>query len=169
MFAPLVPSRRAEARRDHQKYELPARSFLPLSIDSLETFAETGEITGDFKLYARFLDDNTLNSLRQLLQFKLPLDVVTVSNLSYSPLGRDVLTNLGKVLESTPGVNGFHSLRAAVIGAAAKAGPEGWTLIDMMREFPTDSIDVSVQGLLELRQNAIHLLKLQPGRGAGHP
>jgi len=149
--APLVPSRRAEAA-ETIKIRATGPFIFTLSIDSLETFAETGEITGDFKLYARFLDDNTLNSLRQLLQFKLPLDVVTVSNLSYSPLGRDVLTNLGKVLESTPGVNGFHSLRAAVIGAAAKAGPEGWTLIDMMREFPTDSIDVSVQGLLELRQ-----------------
>jgi predicted dienelactone hydrolase len=123
-----------------------------LSIDSLETFAETGEITGDFKLYARFLDDTSLDYLRQMLQFKLPLDVVTVSNLSYSPLGRDALTNVGKIIESTPGVNGFHGLRAAVIGAAAKADSEGWTLIDMMREFPTDSIDVSVQGLLALRR-----------------
>lgn len=123
-----------------------------LSIDSLETFAETGEITSDFKLYARFLDDASRELLRQLLQFKLPLDVVTVSNLSYSPLGRDALTNVGKVIESTPGVNGFHGLRAAVIGAAAKADPEGWTVIDMMREFPTDSIDVSVAGLLDLRR-----------------
>jgi predicted dienelactone hydrolase len=129
-----------------------------LSIDSLETFAETGEITGDFKLYARFLDDTTLDYLRQMLQFKLPLDVVTVSNLSYSPLGRDALTNVGKVIESTPGVNGFHGLRAAVINAAAKADPDGWTLIDMMREFPTDTIDVSVRGLLDLRQKlAVYL------------
>jgi predicted dienelactone hydrolase len=129
-----------------------------LSIDALETFAETGEITDEFKLYAGFLDDTTLASLRQLLQFQFLLDVVTVSNLSYSPLGRDALTNVGKVIESTPGVNGFKGLRAAVIGAAAKAGPEGWTLIDMMREFPTDSIDVSVQGLMDLqRELSIYL------------
>ncbi len=123
-----------------------------LSIDDLETFAETGEITGDFKLYARFLDEDMRQKLRQLLQFEFPLDVVTVSNLSYSPLGRDALSNVGKVIESTPGVNGFHGLRAAVISAAAKAGPEGWTIIDMIREFPTNTIDISVQGLLDLRR-----------------
>jgi predicted dienelactone hydrolase len=149
--APLVLSQRAEAA-ETIKIRATGPLIFSLSIESLETFAETGEITGDFRLYARFLDDAALTSLRQLLQFKLPLDVVTTSNLSYSPLGRDVLTNVGKIIESTPGVNGFHGLRAAVIGAAAKADPEGWTLIDMMREFPTDSIDVSVRGLLDLQQ-----------------
>ncbi|NJL45797.1 MAG: alpha/beta hydrolase [Leptolyngbyaceae cyanobacterium SM2_3_12] len=124
-----------------------------LSIDALETFAETGEITGNFKNYARFLDEETLISLRQLLRFRFPLDLITVDNLSYSPLGRDALTNVGKIFQSTPGVNGFHGLRAAVINAAAKADPEGWTLIDVMREFPTESIDVSVQGLLELQRS----------------
>lgn len=129
-----------------------------LSVDSLQTFAETGEITDDFKLYARFLSDDALVGLRQLLQVKFPLDVVTVSNLSYSPLGRDTLTNVGKIFESTPGVNGFHGLRAAVINAAAKAGDDGWTLIDVMREFPTQSIDVSVAGLAALqRELSIYL------------
>jgi hypothetical protein len=39
----------------------------------------------------------------------------------------------GKVTESTPGVNGFHGLRAAAIGAAAKAGPKGWTSLDSIQ------------------------------------
>ena len=154
LAASLPILNRAEAAEEI-KIRATGPFIFTLSIDSLATFAETGEITGDFKLYARFLDATTLDYLRQMLQFKLPLDVVTVSNLSYSPLGRDALTNVGKVIESTPGVNGFHGLRAAVIGAAAKAGPEGWTLIDMMREFPTDSIDVSVEGLLALRQELL--------------
>jgi len=126
--------------------------LLTLSVDSLETFAETGEITGDLRLYANFLNDETLAGLRQMLQFRFPLDVVTVSNLSYSPLGRDTLTNIGKVIESTPGVNGFHGLRGAVINAAANADEEGWTLIDVMREFPTASIDVSLDGLMALQR-----------------
>jgi predicted dienelactone hydrolase len=132
--------------------------ILTLSVESLETFAATGEVTGDLKLYASFLDEPALSSLRNLLQFKFPLDVATVGNLSYSPLGRDTLFNLGKVIESTPGVNGFHGLRAAVIGAAAKAGSEGWTLLDVMREFPTSSIDVNVAGLADLkRELAVYL------------
>ena len=151
LATPLAFSPRADAA-EAIKIRATGPFIFTLSVDSLETFAETGEVTGDFKLYARFLDDTTKTYLRQLLQYRLPLDVVTVSNLSYSPLGRDALTNVGTVIESTPGVNGFHGLRAAVIGAAAQADPDGWTLIDVMREFPTDSIDVSVKGLLDLRR-----------------
>jgi predicted dienelactone hydrolase len=129
-----------------------------LSVDSLETFAETGEVTGDFKLFARFLNDEALAGLQPLLQQRFPLDVVTASNLSYSPLGRDAIANVGKIVQSTPGENGFYAVRAAVINAAAKAGPEGWTLIDVMREFPADSINVNVRGLLDLqRELSIYL------------
>ena len=123
-----------------------------LSIDSLATFAETGEITGDFKTFAGFLDDPTLELLRGGLSVRLPLDVTTVGHLSYSPLGREAIYNVGKVIRVHPEVNGFHGLRAAVIGAAANAGPEGWTLIDAMRQFPTRSIDINVRGLLALRR-----------------
>lgn len=123
-----------------------------LSIDSLATFAETGEITGDLKNYARFLDQQTLTLLQGGLSYKLPLDVNTVAHLSYSPLGRDAIENVGKVIRVHPEVNGFHGLRAALIGAAANAGPDGWTAIDAMRQFPTDSIEVSLKGLLALRR-----------------
>jgi predicted dienelactone hydrolase/ABC-type amino acid transport substrate-binding protein len=129
-----------------------------LSVDSLETFAETGQITGNLRLINRVLDDRAMEGLRPLLTFRFPLDVRTVGNLSYSPLGRDVLTNVGMIFQSLPEDNGFYAVRAAVINAAAKAGPEGWTLIDVMREFPADSIHVSVEGLQALqRELAIYL------------
>ena len=126
--------------------------ILSLSIDDLETLANTGEVTGDLKLYARFLDEELLANLREILQMRFPLSVATVGHLSYSPLGRDVLTNLGKVFQATPGENGFHGLRAAVIKAAAESGPEGWTALDVMRAFPTSSIEVNLKGLLDLRR-----------------
>ncbi len=129
-----------------------------LTLESLETFAETGEVTGNLRLLARFLNEQALAGLRPLLQFKFPLEARTVGNLSYSPLGRDVLGNVGMIFQSTPGENGFHAVRAAAINAAAKAGPEGWTILDVMREFPADSISVNVQGLQALQQElAIYL------------
>jgi predicted dienelactone hydrolase len=123
-----------------------------LRIDDLETFAETGDIVKSFRLYARFLNDEQLAALRTMLQARLPLDVVTVSHLSYSPLGRDVIANVGKIVQSVPGENGFYALRAAVINAAAQADPEGWTLIDMMRAFPGQSIEVSLAGLAAMQR-----------------
>jgi predicted dienelactone hydrolase/ABC-type amino acid transport substrate-binding protein len=123
-----------------------------LSVDELETFAATGEMTGGLKFYERFLNDQLLTQLRAGLSFKLPLDVVTVDNIAYSPLGRDVLFNLGKVFRSTPGQNGQIALRAAVINAAANADTGGWTPIDALRAFPTRSLDIDLQDLLALRR-----------------
>ena len=123
-----------------------------ISVDSLATFAETGEVTDDLRLYARFMNDALLEQLQTGLTFQFPLDVVTVDNVAYSPLGRDVLFNLGKVVQATPGENGEVALRAAVINAAAKADGEGWTIVDALREFPTHSIDIDLKDLLALRR-----------------
>ncbi len=125
---------------------------LHLSLDDLETFVETGEVVGSFRLYARFLNRPQLDALRQILQQPLPLDVVTVSNLSYAPLGRDAIYNIGKVLQAVPGENGFYALRAAVLNAAAQAGPEGWTMMDALRAFPAQSIEVNGEGLAQLQR-----------------
>ncbi len=74
---------------------------LTVSVDDLATFAETGEITPGLRLYAALLNDALLGQLQAGLAFKLPLDVVMVDNVAYSPLGRDVLFNLGKVVQAT--------------------------------------------------------------------
>jgi hypothetical protein len=126
--------------------------MVTVSVDSLATFAETGELPSDLALYARFLDEGLLAQLRTGLSFRLPVNVVNVDNVAYSPLGRDALYNLGKVVQATPGENGATALRAAVINAAAKADGEGWTIVDALREFPTQSIDIDLQDLLALRR-----------------
>jgi hypothetical protein len=123
-----------------------------VSVDVLETFAETGEIISDLALYARFLDDGLLEQLQTGLSFKLPLNVVNVDNVAYSPPGRDPLFNLGNVIQAPPAENGAKALRAAVINAAANADEEGWTIVDALREFPTQSIDIDLQDLLALRR-----------------
>jgi len=123
-----------------------------VSIDALETFAETGEITSDLRTYAQFLDAATLDFLRTGLNRPLPLDAPTVSHLSYSALGRDSIFNVGKVVRIHPQINGFHGLRAAVLNAAVQADAEGWTLMEAIRQFPSETIDIPVGNLLQLRQ-----------------
>jgi predicted dienelactone hydrolase/ABC-type amino acid transport substrate-binding protein len=122
-----------------------------LSLDSLKTFAETGEITGDLKLFTLFLDDNMMTQLRQGLQRRLNYDVRQVYNLTYSPLGRDALEQLGKVVHFSPKRNGFYGLRAALIGAAANSNEEGWTILDAIAQFPTKTIKVNTRDLLKLK------------------
>ncbi len=125
---------------------------LSVSVDALGQFAETGETTGDLALIAGFVNVSAQESIRQRLLQPIRLDLVTVSNLAYSPLGRDVISNVGKVIRVHPEVDGFYGLRAAVIGAAAQAGPEGWTMLDALRQFPSQSINVNLRDVLALRQ-----------------
>lgn len=125
---------------------------LNISMDDLETLATTGEIPPSMRLYRGVLRGSLLQQMQRALSFSLPLDVATVDNLAYSPLGRDVLFNLGKVVQTPAGQNGQVALRAAVINAAANADPEGWTVIDMLHAFPGQSIHVDLADLLTLRR-----------------
>ncbi len=115
------PSFSAEAVR----FYVDGPMTVSLSFDSLKIFAETGAITGDLKLFSLFFNDQMMGQLRQGLQRKLSLDVVQTYKLSYSPLGQDVLKQLGKVVRFTPKRNGFYGLRAALIGAAANSDALG--------------------------------------------
>ncbi|MGF1535083.1 MAG: alpha/beta hydrolase [Elainellaceae cyanobacterium] len=125
---------------------------LTLSVADLERFAATGEAAGDLALVTGFLDPETREGVRQQLARPIPLDLIAVNNLAYSPLGRDVIANVGKVIRIHPDVNGFYGLRGAAIGAAAAAGPDGWTVLDLLRQFPSQSIHVRLRDLLALRR-----------------
>jgi hypothetical protein len=91
--------------------------------------------------------------MRQGLQSPIPLTLIQVDNFAYSNIGADLLENLGKVIRIHPEVNGFYGLRAAMILAASEADSEGWTLLDVLRQFPSATIDVPIERLLQLRQN----------------
>lgn len=120
-----------------------------LSVESLEVFAETGEIRSDLRQYTQFASDDAVASLRQLLQRPFPLDGVTLSNLGYSPLGRDALSQVGEFIRVSPEVNGFNAIRAAAINAAVNnTDPAGWTAIDVLHAFPTDQVDIQINELL---------------------
>ena len=125
---------------------------LSISVDDLETLAKTGELPPTMRLYRGVLRGSLLQQMQRALSLPLPLNVVTVDNLAYSPLGRDVLLNLGKVVQTPARQNGQVALRSAVINAAANAGPEGWTMIDVLRAFPAQSIHIDLADLLALRR-----------------
>ncbi len=100
------PSFSAEAVR----FYIGSPVTVSLSLDSLETFAETGEITGDLKLFTLFLDDQLMAQLRQGLQQRFPMTVVQGYNMSYSPLGRDAIAEVGKIVRYSPNRNGFYGI-----------------------------------------------------------
>jgi hypothetical protein len=107
-----------------------------LSVESLATFVQTGEITPEFALYARQFDQTTRQQLRQALQQPYTMDEVAVYRMTEIPVVVDFLKGLGEVINTPSGLNGFYAIRSAVVLAAAEPGD--WTLMDVIRHFPTD-------------------------------
>ena len=125
-----------------------------VSVDSLEAFANSGEIAEDLRLFTRFANEQARAGLRQALQASIPLTVQQADNLGYSVLGQDILWNLGEVIRPHPDLNGDRALRGAIINAAAQSRrqSEEWTAIDVLRQYPGQTIDVRLQDLQALRQ-----------------
>jgi hypothetical protein len=124
-----------------------------LSIDCLKTYAETGEITGEFRIYARFLEPETLIQLRQWLQKSFASDRVQLYEYTHSPEGEEFLQQLGTVIKTHPQRNGFYALRSALIEAADTPGnSDGWTILEAMQKFPTEDLEINTKELFEMQK-----------------
>lgn len=123
---------------------------LSLSLEALQTYADTGKITGDLRFYAQFIDDASLSELRRFLQQRFEVDPVLVSQITYSPMGERVLQGLGLVVRTEARLDGFFALRAAALLAASD--PDGVTVLNLIRYYPSTSIRIDARQLLALRR-----------------
>jgi len=121
-----------------------------VSVEALDTFAKTGEITPDFKFYAQFLEPEDLDELQVLLNQKFDLSTVAVSQMTYTAIGEAVLRRLGHLIQTQKRQNGFYALRAALILAADD--PEGLTLVNILRYFPSEGMRVDTGIIFQLQK-----------------
>ena len=128
-----------------------------LSVDSLEIFAHEGKITNEFSFYARRIHPQQLAQLRQLLQQQFNVSPTLVSQVTYSPIGEDLIQRLGDLLRTESGQNGFYALRGALILAAAH--PEGLTIVNFLRHFPTSTLRLNFTEGLRLVDELSQLLE----------
>ena len=120
-----------------------------LSVESLKIYAETGEITPEFKPYTKFLSKNSLSQLRSWLQKDFDRDVVGIHDYTHSPEGQELLQEIGNVVTTHSERNGFYAIRSALIGAAATS--EDWTVLDVIEQFPTDNMQINTKELFKLK------------------
>lgn len=124
-----------------------------IAVESLEIYAQTGEITDDFRLYAKFLDQKSLAQLRYWLNNRFTSDRVQVYYFTNSPEGEAFLTELGTAIRTDPGQNGLYALRSALIEAAdPPANSDGWTIIEAMYHFPTEDLQINTRHLFKLKK-----------------
>ena len=121
-----------------------------LSVESLEAYAKTGEITPEFRFYTKFLDKKTLAQLRHWLQKRFDSNHVELHRYTRTPEGEALLQELGGVLKTHSERNGFYALRAALVQASAEE--TGWTIIDVIHKFPTDNVQINTGDLFKIQK-----------------
>ncbi|MEH1820153.1 MAG: alpha/beta hydrolase [Nostoc sp.] len=128
-----------------------------LSVDSLETFAKEGKIDQDFSFYANRATPEQLAQLRDLLQQRFNITPTLVSQVTYSPIGEQLVKQLGRLLLTESRKNGFYAIRASLILAAADR--EGLTVVNLLRKFPSNTIRVNFTEGLRIVDDLSQLIK----------
>jgi predicted dienelactone hydrolase len=119
-----------------------------IPIDSLETYAKTGEIDDDLAVYDQYFSPQTLAKLRSGLTLSIDLDPATISRILNTSLGENMLKSLGQIIKPSIEQNGFSALRSALVLAADS--PQQLTLLSILRQFPAETIQVDAKSILKL-------------------
>ncbi|WP_019509355.1 alpha/beta hydrolase [Pleurocapsa sp. PCC 7319] len=124
-----------------------------ISVESLKKYADTGEMTREFRLYSKFLDRKTLAKLRYWLGYRFNSDRVELYKYTNTSEGEKFLQELGTVIKTHPERNGFYAIRSALIEAAdIPDNSDGWTIIEAMHQFPTDDLQINTRDLFKLQR-----------------
>jgi len=120
---------------------------LSISVDSLETFAKEGTINKELEFYLQRVSAEEQAKFREVLLAKGDLNPVEVSRFFNSPMGEAFLQQMGNMINIPGGGNGKYPIRGALVEAAAD--PEGLSMLNFMRKFPTD-IQFNTDNIVEV-------------------
>ncbi|MEH2301504.1 MAG: alpha/beta hydrolase [Nostoc sp.] len=123
---------------------------LSISVTTLENYAKTGVIDDELAAYQQYLPLQQLQELRQILLNRVKVSPVVLSQFLYTPQGEFLLHRLAQVIKtkSPQPEPEFHTLRSAVILASAESG--GLTLLNVLRKYPTNRINLDVVQTLKI-------------------
>lgn len=107
-----------------------------VSVSALETFAKQGKVDKELGFFLNRLSIEQRTQLRDFLRTRYNLKPVIVSRVTYTITGERLLKRVGEAIKTKAGQNGFYGIRAAVLLAATD--PEGLTVINFLRKFPTE-------------------------------
>ncbi|PSB26225.1 alpha/beta hydrolase [Stenomitos frigidus] len=140
-----IPTPVRAAEKVYVSYGILERS---ISVSSLEAYARDGTIDDDLAVYAQYGDAKQLKQLKSVLVARADVDLIAVSQFLYTPQGEVLLKRLGQVIQPESRDSGFKAIRAALILAAAD--PDGLTLLNILRRFPTRGLRIDVARSLQI-------------------
>ncbi len=128
-----------------------------IQIDDLETFVDTGEVSPELAYYLDRLPPQQVEKLPKLLSSSLKVNPLSISNVSNSTVGEVAIANLGKGIRTDANSNGFFALRGAIIAAAFD--DRGLTIMNLLRQFPSETVYVDLKVLEQYIKRGSILLK----------
>jgi len=131
-----------------------------ITVDQLEEFAATGEASGNLNLLLSVLDEETEAQFRGVLNLPVQMGPEAIARLTYIPMVEQILQSVGNAVQTNSGLNGFKALRASLILTSANH-PDGWTILDLMRQYPTSDIRLNVGALIAAIQELETVLLYQ--------
>lgn len=130
-----------------------------ISIEELAAFSAGEPLSPQLANYASTfqLSAADLQTIRQVLNEKVDLSPVVLSQFLYTIQGLGVLDTLGEVIQTPARQSGAIPIRAAAVLAAADEA-EGLTLINFMRKYPTPGIRFNVRRGLNIASQTTEVL-----------
>lgn len=117
-----------------------------IAVEDLETFATEGRLENEVGFLLRRFPPAQQEQIRQALQAPLEgIDPIVLSQFSYTQSGEVLFQEVGEVIQTASGQNGFKSLRGAALLTATQ--DESFTVLGFLRQLPTD-MRVDVAALL---------------------
>ena len=72
---------------------------ISITVDSLETFAQSGKVNSDLALITNRLDEPSKLKLRKILQQRFEVDPVFISRYTRLSLAEKILSKIGEVVQ----------------------------------------------------------------------
>jgi hypothetical protein len=132
-----------------------------LSIADLRQYAETGTISPDLAGLFRFVKPKTRTEIRKVLNYKVPLDVVTVNRLLDSPPGKQLLEKVSPAFIRKDDA-GIVALRGGLILSAASK--DGLTALSFLESYPNSEVSLNLPQFMKVMQSTKDLPSLLMGR-----
>lgn len=121
-----------------------------ISVDALAEYAQKGKLDNDLAAYANYAGSQSMARLQRVLMTRINLSPVAVSQFLYTPQGEALLQRLGQIIKTESRQPGFYALRSALVLAAAD--PQGLTLLNVLRYFPSASVRVDLRLSLQMAE-----------------
>ena len=148
--AVLLPTAATAAERI--TFNLNPLGQFQISVEDLEAFVATGEKTSELDYYLKRLPPKQQKELPRLLSTPLDLNPLAIAKFSNSGVGEEVIRNFGKIVRTRTYRNGFYALKAAIIAAAFD--DRGLTAIDLLRQYPLETVHLDLKVLERYLQRA---------------